>query len=193
LDPKEKRPPGDLSFHSISGEIFSFNREALQSGTLAAKATGYFGEGQIKLDLESTLLKEPLEVKMKSQMTGIDLGEINTYLQPTEGLKLKGEIKKAKSSSLLQASLVETRVQMLYSGLEVEVLDNEKRSSITAGLAEPILQGMICNTNENRGGFPQVHVSKRNRKADESIVQFLLLGLLKVSLNVACLGDIVSP
>ncbi len=193
LDPKEKRPPGKLSFHSINGEILSFNREAVQSGTLAAKATGYFGKGELKLDLESTLLKKPLEVKMKSEMTEIDLGEINTYLQTTEGLNLKGKLKRAKSSSLLQSSLVETRVQMFYSGLEVEVLDNEKRSSITAGLAEPILQGMICNTNENRGGFSQVHVSKRKRKADESVVQFLLLGLLKVSLNVACLGDIVSP
>lgn len=186
IDPLGKRETGKLLFENISGDVDSITSDKVKNGKLTGRAQGTFGKGHLSIQLETRILKKPLLVILKSKVENVDLSKIDSYIAPTQGLNIQGEIVKAKAQSELTSEQVSSKVQLLYQNLELTVLNTEERSSFSSGIAEALLQGKICNTNKERGGFDSVHSLQQKTKSKNSITQSLLIGLLDVSLKIAC-------
>ncbi len=190
-NPNNNRKAGELTFSRIAADSQNIQYRGYDSSPIKVNVTGQLDEGFLSLDMTIRLSKASSSFEIISEIENAPLQSANSYTQPTEGLSLQGTIVKARAHSNYSESQLTTRSSLVYRDLDVDLESQGDSSAIGTWFKQVIFNSLLCDSQEpSQFGTQKSEVVMQARKG--SWAQYVLTGLLKSSLKVACLEQEVD-
>lgn len=186
-DPKAERSDGELLFENIAIKADDIVvKESNLQKPAELKARGELAKNKIYMDLRLDSFKKDFNLQLKSKIIDADVSSVNSYVLPVEKIRLHGKILSSYTFSEMEDKHLHTKTKAKYRDLKIDVLPSPDRSMALSVAMDVIANLKICDSNiKNKGLFEETS-SDLNQK-DESVVQFLLRGLLENFLKISCL------
>ncbi len=190
-NPNNKRKAGELTFSRIAAESQNIEYRGYDSSPIKINITGQLDEGFLSLDMTIKLSKSSSNFEIVSEIENAPLKSANSYTQPTEGLSLQGTIVKARAHSNYSDSRLTTRSSLVYRDLDVDLESQGDSSTLATWFKQVVFNSLLCDSQEpSQFGKQNSEVVMPARKG--SWAQYVLTGLLKSSLKVACVEQEVE-
>ncbi len=127
---------------------------------------------------------DPL-VDVRLEIAGQDLTRLNPFFFVDDKLRLKGELMRGQGIVTVRGARAQATVTALYRDLDLKFEKGPERSGLEATLSNVIKSFKIDPENTDESRRDRIRQAVLERKPGESLVSFILRGLLEAALAVA--------
>ena len=186
-DPKEKRNDGDLKFNKIMVNSDNIHiKKANLEQPISLVASGYLEKNLINIDLELDSLAKDFNLKLRTSFQNADVGSMNSYLIPVENIKIYGTVISSFTESEVHNRQLKTHTKVEYVGLKLDALTDEDDQPLAMSMVIDLFANLkICNSKFKDKNASNEQTTILTQK-EESVVQFLLRGLLDNYMKISC-------
>jgi len=163
--------------------------ERLRKADAEGSADGLLEEsGEFRLKVRAKLLAETPDVDVELQITGQDLSKLNPFLEPTDGIKLKGGVLEGRSSVTIRGAHLNSSAYMRYRGLNVKIKKDKTRGALSAFFQNIMAAVTIGKQNSDGGNYDRRGAAELRRKPKETVISFTMRGMEEAAMKVSAKG-----
>ena len=163
--------------------------ERLRKADAEGSADGLLEEsGKFRLKVRAKLLAEAPDADVELQLAGQDLSKLNTFLEPADGIKLKGEVLEGRSSVTIRGTSLKSSAYVRYRGLNVKIKNDKTRGALSAFFQNIMAAVTIGKQNSDGGNYDRRGAAELRRKPKETVISFTLRGMKEASMKVFAKG-----
>lgn len=144
--------------------------------------------GQFKLQVRARLFAKAPDADINLRIEGQDLVTLNAFLEPNDGVRLKGELLEGRGSVAIRGASLKASSYVRYKGLIVSIRKNEERGGLSAFFQTFLASVTMRKQNADSGNYDRTGEVELERKPKETVISFALRGMKEAAMKVPSRG-----
>jgi len=150
------------------------------------RATGVLeNSGRFRLDVATPMPAESQHADISLELARQDIGEMNAYFRISDSIKLAGDLVQVHSNIVIRGTKLKSSVQAKYFGLKMEFEKTINRSPAATFFSNLIRSIQMDTSSMQETKLSQTRVAEIKRMPEETIMQFILRGLMDAAMMVS--------
>jgi hypothetical protein len=181
---------GTLQVFQIDAAVGPFGSSArLQHEKAEGKATGVLEQsGKFHLAVGAYVFENDPKAEVNLEISGQNLAELNRLFGPNDGINLRGVLLEGRSSIKVRGPQLKASAYARFQDFGVKVKAHEERGGLSAFFQTLMASIKMGKQNVHGKAYVRTATASLARKPRQSLISFILNGMLQAAMKVASQG-----